>query len=55
LPTPLFRALKYLAVHQAQSMNDVVVGALTEFWEHHPDQKKFAHLVEEAPQGGKRR
>jgi hypothetical protein len=55
LPIALAKALKYLAVHRAQSMNDVVVHALTEFWIHNPDQRKFAHLVEEASQGGKRR
>jgi hypothetical protein len=55
LPVPLFKALKHLAVDQAQSLNDVVIEALTEFWKHHPERRKYAHLVEEAPAGGKRK
>jgi hypothetical protein len=55
LPIPLFKALKHLAVDRAQSLNDVVIEALTEFWEHHPERRKYAHLVDEAPGGGKRR
>ncbi len=55
MPLPLWKALKYLAVHQAQPLNEVVIRALTDFWEHHPEHKKFAHLVDEKTERGRRR
>ncbi len=55
LPLPLYKALRHLAVDQGQSLNDVVVDALADFWSKHPQRSKYVHLVEEPSHATRRR
>ncbi|HKY38382.1 MAG TPA: toxin-antitoxin system HicB family antitoxin [Polyangiaceae bacterium] len=45
LPKDLHRQLRLYAVHQGQSLNDLIIGVLQGWWDDHPERRAFVRLA----------